>query len=375
MNIEDRVRAELRAEGSRIVVPAADLDGVRGRSRIQRRLRVVAGIAAVLVGVVAVIVGSGMVLSGNGGNGLPVAGGETETTTPVSTTPTTIAPTSTVVPDDAGSVVIASRDGIVIVRDGEVVDRVDIGPVMTAVDDPRGGYVVQIGQSASSILHVEESATDITELIPAPEGETLTLRDVVMIEGSPTVIYTSRLSGVAPEEAREDLRVFDLTTGDDRFVTQVGGYESGATQVSYGSGRFIVSMTAEGYTWFEAYDLFGASVPFDGNPRSEADSAEDFLVWVGVGAVAPDGETFAFVEGSPRSEAPFRLVVVDLPSGERLHEADVLDTARESNVMRLEWDGAMAVVSLAEEQAIIVREGKVVERLPVAGTAVGVGSP
>lgn len=373
MNIEDRVRAELRVEGARMAVPGGDLDRIRGRSRSRRRLHLVAGLVAAVIGVVAVMVGSGMFLSGNG-NGLPVADGETETTVPATPPPTTVAPTSTVAPDDIDSVVIAGRDGIVIVRDGEVVDQVDMGPVMTAVDDLRGGYIVQIGVSASSVLQVDGGTGDLTELIAASAEETLTLRDVVMIEGSPTVVYTSRLSGVAPEEAREDLRIFDVTTGEDRFVAQVGGYESGATQVSYAGGRFVVSMTAEGYTWFEAYDLSGASVPFQGNPRTEADSADDFLVWVGVGALAPDGETFAFVEGSPRSEAPFRLVVVDLPTGERLREADVLDTAREFNVTRLEWDGARAVVSLAEAPAVVVRDGSVVGRMPVTGTAIDAGT-
>ncbi|MEX1272176.1 MAG: hypothetical protein WEB55_06975, partial [Acidimicrobiia bacterium] len=160
-----------------------------------------------------------------------------------------------------------------------------------------------------------------------------------------------------------------LAGGKDRLVAQVGGYESGVSQVTYAEGMFVVTMNAEGRTWFEAYALDGTPVPFAGNPRTEHDSAEDFLVWVGVGSLAPDGETFAFVEGSPRSEAPFRLVIVDLPTGERLREADVLDMAREDTLTRLEWDGETALVSIAGERAVAVREGSVVNRAPTVGTA------
>ena len=374
MSIEDRVRAELRAEASGMKVPAGSLDEVQGRGAVRRRVRIAMAVGVATVSVTAAVVGASQFLGGTPEEG-PVADGTTVTTQPAPET--TTLPSTTTVPttsppvtsQDSGRMVLAGQEGILVTEGDEIVERIDIGPVMLALDDQSGGYVVQIGMSASSILHLADPNGDLEEIVAPGDNETLRLHDVVTIEGSRTVVYTSRLSGVAPEEAREDLRTLDLTTGEDRLVARVGGYESGASQVTYADGTFVVTMNAEGYTWFEAYTRDGAPVPFEGNPRTESESADDFLVWVGVGSLAPDGESFAFVEGSPRSEAPFRLVVVDLPTGERLREADVLDIAREDTVARLDWDGDTAVVSITGEAAVVVRGGSVVDRLSAPGTA------
>ena len=379
MSIEDRVRAELRAEANRMTVPPGSIENVQVRGLTKRRHRTAAAVGVAVVSVV-VAVGVGAFLRSGAPVDIPIADRVTAPTQPQPETtlpPTTTLPTTSaaVAPRPANRIVLATQEGVVAVEDGEVIDRIDIGPVMAAFDDLADGYVVQIGMSASSILRLADPDDDLDEVVAPGVNETLTLRDVVVIDGAPTIVYTARLSGVAPEEAQENLRIRDLASGEDRLVAQVGGYESGASQVTYAAGVFVVTMNAEGYTWFEAYALDGTPVPFDGNPRTEEDSAEDFLIWVGVGSLAPDGETFAFVEGSPRSEAPFRLVIVDLPTGDRLWEADVLDMARDDTLTRLEWDGETALVSIAGERAVTVRDGSVVNRAPTVGTADLVSRP
>lgn len=373
MSIEDRVRAELRAEAESMRIPSGSMSEVRSRGVTRRRIRTVATLGVATATLAVILFGSIRFLSPPPSVG-PVAEETTTVTSEPVTVETTPVPTTTLPPTTlpiAGPdrIVVAGQDGIVVVEGGEITDRIDVGPVMTALDDMAGGYVVQIGMSASSILHIASPAGELTELVAPGDNETLTLRDVVTIDERPSVVYTARLSGVAPEEGREDLRVLELRSGEDRLIAQIGGYESGASQVTFAQDMFVVTMNAEGYTWFDAYALDGTPITFAGNPRTEADSAEDFLVWVGVGSLAPDGETFAFVEGSPRSEAPFRLVVVDLPSGERLWESAIADTAREGSVTRLDWDGETGVVSLAGEPAVVVPSGSAVERMPVRGTA------
>lgn len=180
-------------------------------------------------------------------------------------------------------------------------------------------------------------------------------------------MYTARRSGPGPgpEEVTEELRLYDLDAGEDIAVGRVGGWESTALRISHAAGRFVASMNAEGYTWFEV--VAGSEVGFE-NPRSEEESAEDFLVWVGHGVQSPDGSTMAFMRGSPRSEAPFEFVVVDLPTGVEVVALPV-EGSHESTIRRLTWNGTTGLVSLDGEGAVVVSDGEIAGRLAVPGVA------
>src|SRR5690606_4335726 len=132
MRIEDRIRAELQAQGSSLRVPGGDLRTVLARGTAQRRGKLAGADGSAAIVVVAAIVGGGMLLSG--GDETPVATGDTVTTTSAASASTTSpAPTTTSTttapppPPALDAIIVATPDGIVAVRDGEIADRVPIG--------------------------------------------------------------------------------------------------------------------------------------------------------------------------------------------------------------------------------------------------------
>jgi hypothetical protein len=366
MTLEDRIRDELEAEAADLVVPPGSMERVTRRAeRWTVTVRVAAGLAVALavVFVVALITSPGP----TGPVAVP-ADEDPETTVStdaaVESTVTTLPST----PDAAGPVTaVAGPDGIVLVGGFEVVDHIDVGPVMLAIPDGRGGFVVQIGQSASSILWLAAPGSDPVEIVPADAGEVLRLQEVTEIDGSPVVVYTARRSGpdLAPEDVSEELRLLALHTREETTLGRVGGYESTVLRVSHARGRFVASKIAEGYTWFEV--VAGSDDGFS-NPRTEQQAADDFLVWVGHGVQSDDGATMAFLRGSPRSEAPFTFVVVDLATGAEVMAVPVAG-AHETVITRLEWDGHTGLVSLVDRPAVVIEGGAVVGTLPVTGIA------
>ncbi|HSJ28736.1 MAG TPA: hypothetical protein VLB67_11025 [Acidimicrobiia bacterium] len=363
MTLEDRIREELSAEAAGMAFPPGSIERVTRRAvRWTSTVRVAAGLAAALavVFVVALITSPGPT---GPAVGPPDEDPGTTVSTGVEPTVTTSAPAGS----DGRSTAIATPDGIVLVDGGEVVDHIDLGPVMLAVPDGRGGFVVQIGQSARSILWLSAPGADPVEVVPADAGVVLRLHEVTEIDGVTSVVYTVRRSGpdVAPEDVTEELRVMALDTGEETNLGPVGGYESTVLRVSHTGGRFVASKIAEGYTWFEV--VAGGHGGFV-NPRTEEQAADDFLVWVGHGVQAADGVTMAFLRGSPRSEAPFTFVVVDLSTGEELMAVPV-EGAHETTITRLEWDGRAGIVSLADRPAVVIEDGAVAGTLPVTGIA------
>lgn len=363
MSLDNRLRDELRTEAARL---APGLGDVTSAIRRGRRRRVAQKTAIGIVLAIA-IAGPFALLQRQGTQPLPVAS-EPPPTIDASSTPTSI------VPDPAPSselpgMVVSGPEGIVVLADGEVVERLDVGPIMLAVEDLEGGHIIQIGVSASSITRLSSGASEIAELIVPQPDETLRLHETAMVEGSPTVVYTVRAGEAEPVDAGEELLLFNLDTGEQLVVGPVGGYESGPMRVSYAAEYFLLSMTAEGVTWFEFMDKSGNQVAVPGNPRPEEAAQSDFPVWVGHGDLSPDGHTMAFLRGSPRSEEPFHLVAVDLATGDEI-TAVPLDGARHDNVTRIEWDGQVAVVSFSDRTAVVVSTDGTVTSLEISGTVV-----
>jgi hypothetical protein len=359
MSFETRLRDELDREGARLSPRAGDMHAVMRRGR-RRQLTSVAGAALV---VVLLAIGFGVLLQFVEPSPGPVATVSTVTpsTAPAATTTTT---QSAVVPE----LVVAGPEGITLVREDGPTSVWSEGPLMLALDDLQGGFVFQVGTSASSIMRLPAGSEEPAELIPQQPDEALRLHEVALIEGFPKALYTSRTGPPGTDQAQEDLHLYDLATGTDEVVATVGGNEGGPTRVSYGGGRFLLSMSAEGFTWFEFLAEDGSSVEMPGNPRTEEQSQEDFLVFAGHGSLAPEGSTMAYLRGHPRSEAPFEVVIVNLLSGEELTVTPV-DGAHETTVTRLEWDGEAAVVSFSDRPPVVLAGGQVVSRPEVAGTA------
>lgn len=362
MSFETRLKDELDREGTRLVPRVGDMHAVMRRGR-RRRLTSVGGAALV---VVLLAIGFGVLLQFVEPSPGPVA--TVPTTPPATTAPP--APTSTTVPAAAvlPELVVAGPEGITLVREDGPTSVWNEGPVMLALDDLQGGFVFQVGTSASSIMWLPAGSDEPAELIAQQPDEALQLHEVVVIGGSPKVMYTSRTGPAGSEQAQEDLHLFDFASGTDEVVATVGGAERGPTRVSYGGGRFLLSMSTEGITWFEFLAEDGSPVEVPGNPRTEEQGQQDFLVLVGHGAQSPDGSTMAYLRGHPRSEAPFEVVVVDLVAGQELMVTPV-EGAHETTVTRLEWDGEAAVVSFSERSPVVLVGGQVVSRPEVVGTA------
>jgi hypothetical protein len=359
MSFETRLKDELDREGARLAPGVGDMHAVMRRGR-RRQLTSVAGAALV---VVLLAIGFGVLLQFVEPSPGPVAtvSTVTQTTAPAATTTTT---QSAVVAE----LVVAGPEGITLVRAGGPTSVWSEGPLMLALDDLQGGFVFQVGTSASSIMRLPAGSEEPAELIAQQADEALQLQEVAVIEDSPKVAYTRRTGVPGTDRAQEDLHLHDLATGADQVVGTVGGFERGPTRVSYGGGRFLLSMSAEGFTWFEFLAGDGSPVEVPGNPRTEEQSQEDFLVFAGHGSLAPDGSTMAYLRGHPRSEAPFQLVVVDLGSGEELMVTPV-EGAHDTTVTRLEWDGEAAVVSFTDRSPVVLAGGQIVSRPEVAGTA------
>lgn len=370
MTIEDRLRHDIQQAANSIAVPPGAPERVRARARHRRLLRTTSALVAVAAAVAAFVATAGL-FGGTPRSEVGVVGESPSATAPVTSTPPTTAVPTTAVPTTepgaAGSwrVIVATPQGIVTVSDLVMTGRIDVGPLMIALDDSTGGYVVQIGQSASSILWMEQEGGDLQEVVPAEPGNTLRLHEVVRIDGEPTVVYTVRHSGDGPEQVTETVRLYELASGQDTEVASYGAYERSASRISYAEGRFVATFEAEGYTWFEV--LTGDATGFS-NPRSAAEAAEDFLVWVGHGVQAPDGASMAYLRGSPRSEEPFSFVIVDLVTGSEV-AAIPLEGVRDRNVTRLDWNGETGVVSLTDGPAVVIDGGAVFGALPVSGVA------
>lgn len=337
------------------------------RIRPSRAARGAAGTrTALAVAAVAVVALAGYLLTRQPETPVPPAP-TTSSTEPSVTEPTTTAPT-TAPAAEGRSFLVASPDGVSLVTGGEVVRKWPLGPVLVALDDHDRGLVLQIGVSASSILHLAAGSEDPVEIVPAEPGEVLTLHEVADIDSSPTVVYTARITSETPAEVREELRLHRLEDGTETTVASVPAYERATTRVSWAADRFVLSETAEGVTWFEARSADGDLVDLAGNPRTEDRGNEEFLVWAGHAVQSPDGSSLAFLRGSPRSEAPFELVVVDLPSGEERFAVPV-SAVREDTVTRLDWDGDVAVVSTSGSAPVLVGPDGVIGTLPTEGTA------
>jgi hypothetical protein len=359
MSFETRLRDELDREGTRLALRVGDMHAVMRRGR-RRQLTSVAGAALV---VVLLAIGFGVLLQFVEPSPGPVAtvSTVTQTTAPTATTTTT---QSAAMPE----LVVAGPEGITLLRADGPTSVWSEGPLMLALDDLQGGFVFQVGTSASSIMRLPAGSEEPAELIAQQADEALQLQEVAVIEDSPKVAYTRRTGAPGTDQAQEDLHLHDLATGADQVVGTVGGFERGPTRVSYGGGRFLLSMSAEGFTWFEFLAGDGSPVEVPGNPRTEEQSQEDFLIFVGHGVQSPDGSTMAYLRGHPRSEAPFEVVIVDLVSGEELTVTPV-EGAHETTVTRLEWDGEAAVVSFTDRSPVVLAGGQIVSRPEVTGTA------
>ncbi|MEZ5215888.1 MAG: hypothetical protein R2715_04630 [Ilumatobacteraceae bacterium] len=148
-------------------------------------------------------------------------------TTAVDTTvvDTTIEETTTtdVVAAAGTRVLIASDDGLIRLEADGSRTELRSGPVLAAVES--GGQVYVQIQTADGVSELR--TLDDTMLVQVTEGATLALHDAVTSPEGTHIVYYSVAQGTTPDDRAEWLYSFDLDTGVETQLGQIGAWESG----------------------------------------------------------------------------------------------------------------------------------------------------
>jgi hypothetical protein len=315
------------------------------------RLGALAVAAGVAVAAIAVVFSLTTTMSGRptptNSEGAPA------TTIPSTPGPSTSVP-STSAPGEATAIpdmVVAGPDGLTVVEGGEVAGTIDIGPIMLALDDGRGGVVFQVGMSASSIMRIPPSAGSSVE-VRAPGGDrVLELHDIDGETGF--VVYTSRPGTV--EAGEEVLHLLDLESGEARTVGTVAGASEEVTRVSAAGDAFLLTLERAGATWLEMLADDGTTLDLSDMGPITDPSRPASTTWVGHGVLAPDGASAGYLRESTTTDG-IDLVQVDVETG-RESTVTPLEGIAPDSVVRLEWDAEVAVVSSVGEPPLVVRDG------------------
>lgn len=245
----------------------------------------------------------------------------TATTTAPSTTPSTTASTTpTTIPAAAGGLLIANGETITW-GDGDVTPGVDIA-AKVVYDDLAGGVVYQVAlpmvgdTGDSTIYHLRAGATEPQALMAPAESNWLVLQDVVRVDGTPTALVVERREPTSFENATDVLFEVDLTTGEQREVAVVGGWESGLSAISWDGSTYVTSSFAEAYTFVGTLDRDGTITPWEGAIPGECFDDSSCPTKV---VASADGERLVMIRQGQLVEwdraADAEVQVIDLPEG------------------------------------------------------------
>jgi hypothetical protein len=249
------------------------------------------------------------------------------------------------------SILVASESGIVLIDGANTTTLLD-EPASVAVDDLRGGVVYQgpranggYGDSEDTIVWWLPAGAETPQSLLVPTGDQrLRLVGVERIDGSPTVVYIRSENPGDFENAEDTLRLYDFDTAEVTEIRTVGGWESGAGQITFGGGIFASNWFGEAYSGFDFFDADGNGVEVGGNPYPSGAICFDGTIDPGGGrcydnlSISPDGTRLSFTrlidddgimrqrdlvvvsaaDGSElarlalRTEAPFSVASVDI---------------------------------------------------------------
>jgi hypothetical protein len=252
-------------------------------------------------------------------------------------------------------VLVTNDDGVFLIdTEGEISQLVK-GRVAYAVDDTRGGLLFQVERGRNWSLsfggpHERSQETVVwwvptgssaaqELLVPTPgAGHWLSLHDAYRTGNeSFSVLYTRSEGSVPFEDAWENLRIFDRSTGEAREVATVGGWEFDFIDVSVNGG--VIAGTSDCWVGGIECILFtmdGEHVTPAGPPtghecREHGAGRCDYSC-----VVSADGSQVAFLEtpifdGEPVGETS--VVVRELESG--------LEAARRAVGFDVPWNWSL----------------------------------
>ncbi len=230
--------------------------------------------------------------------------------------------TTTIPPDDALSpsifdgVVLAGTDSIGVVGGGDEDSLVtDECCVITAIGDLAGGVVYQRDETA--ILWVTAAGAGPEGPIVVAQAaaeERISLQGVASIGGEATLVVL-RFSTTGDGDEVAILENVGLESGLSIEVVVLGGGGREVDRVSFGGGRYLISIRDGDGTWFEFRDESGAEIDVAANPRA---TPADTLV--GQGVLREDGSAMIYIERQPEDAGGglADMVTLDLERGVEL---------------------------------------------------------
>ena len=161
-----------------------------------------------------------------------------------------------------------------------------------AVGDGDGGIFIQAGNTigwarrdAPAIRLL--SGTDLYE-----DEVALRLQDVALVDGEINVIFVA--AGGDGEQRYEEVWRYEVSTGAPYPLYRSDAWESTIQRVSLATDTMVVTMAAEGTTYFVFLD--GGGQPIDVEVPFQAGAGTDFDAPIIQGVLSPDGTRLAYVQ-------------------------------------------------------------------------------
>ena len=253
----------------------------------------------------------------------------------------------------SAELLIASDRGVdVITPDGGQVALTAI-PAVSAFADGAGGVVFQgmepPGEDppSAAIMWLPASGGDAVTIVPDGFADVVTLQDAGLVDGEASAVFTVRTDAHEPEQSTETLTVQPVEDGEPRPVTDLGGWESGAHDVTLGGDVLAANMHAESTTWFAFFDLDGEPLEVPANPLPESEQCQGepgcpYLVTIG-----DTGERIAWLTGDVGEGGTLTVV----PADQSRPAATIAWSAQPDGVSfeRLGLAGGTAVISRVQD--------------------------
>lgn len=233
-------------------------------------------------------------------------------------------------------ILVASESGIVLVDGANTTTLLD-EPASVAVDDLMGGVVYQravadagYGDPEDTIVWWLPAGAETPQTLLVPTGDPLLeLVGVERIDGSPTVVYIRSENPGDFENAEDTLRLYAFDSGEVTEIRTVGGWESGAGQITFGGGVFASNWFGEAYSGLGFFDAEGNDVELGGDPYPSGDICFD-------GTIDPGGGRCSTTSPSlPMAQLAYTRLAADDDGIARRRDLVVVTAAEGTKLTRL----------------------------------------
>jgi len=251
---------------------------------------------------------------------------------------------------DAGGpgfpVLLAAHDhSVEVLREGQLTEVASIDvDAWLALDDGVGGVIVE--------RRVEQGRSELLRVTPEGEqpidtsGSGIFLHDVIAIDGTPHIVYTT-LDEETQAEVKGYVVLQNLATGEARQLAPAFQPEYSVERVSSAVGVLVASAFADLTESFDFFTLDGEPVPDISNPTRDLPYASPPLLAHAV--LSTDGSQIAYLEGPDwdgvrqREVGEWVVVIRNLQTGEERYRA--LVGGREIRITWMDFDGRWLVIS------------------------------